>query len=380
MRQSSSIVEKGKGESVRTVDCDVHPHLPNGITDLLPYMPSAMRQRLAVGTGASWGREVYASQFSIPHNNLYINPVGVMRRDASPEGGAAPASDPALVRRQLLEECGVDRAVLVGGNVFGLGAMPDADIAAALAAAYNDWLSERWLEFDPRFRGAIAVAPQDPVQAVAEIARSGNRPGMVGVYLPLINTLMGDRHYYPIYQAAAERGLPILIHPNSVDGIYARAPTLAGGVFTYYTEWHAALTEVFHANVISIICHGVFERWPSLRVLLNEGGFAWAPDVIWRLDKDWQALRDEVPWLRRRPSEYLFDHVRFTTQPMPEPERPEHLASLCEVIHAERTLCFSSDYPHWDFDNPLRSLQALPAHVRDRVRSTNAEELFGDRL
>lgn len=365
---------------MRTVDCDVHPHLPAGITDLLPYMTPSMRNRLSVGAGAGWGREVYASHFSIPHNDLYVNPVGVMRRDAAPDSGAAPASDPALVRKQLLEEGGVDRAILVGGNMFGLGAMPDAAIAAALSAAYNDWLSEHWLAFDPRFRGALAVAPQDPDQAAVEIARCGGRPGIVGVYLPLMNILMGDRHYYPIYQAAAERSLPILIHPNSVDGIYARGPNLAGGTFTYYTEWHTALSEVFHANVISIICHGVFERWPSLRLMLNEGGFAWAPDVIWRLDKDWRALRDEVPWLRRPPSDYLFDHVRFTTQPMPEPERPEHLATLCEIIHAERTLCFSSDYPHWDFDNPHRALQALPSHVRDRVRSANAEEFFGDRL
>ena len=365
---------------MRTVDCDVHPHLPHGIVDLLPYVPSSIRRRLSVGASAGWGREVYATRFSIPHNDLYINPVGVMRRDASPGDGAAPASDPALVRTQLLEEGAVDRAVLVGGNVFGLGALPDAEIAAALASAYNDWLSERWLAFDARFRGALAIAPQDPERAALEIARCGDRPGMVGVYLPLLNVLMGDRHYSPVYRAAAERALPVLIHPNSVDGIYARGPSLAGGTFTYYTEWHTALSEVFHANVISLICHGVFERWPSLRVLLNEGGFAWAPDVIWRLDKDWQALRDEVPWLRRRPSEYLFDHVRFTTQPMPEPERPEHLATLCEIIRAERTLCFSSDYPHWDFDNPLRALGSLPPHLLERVRYGNAEELFGERL
>ena len=37
-----------------------------------------------------------------------------------------------------------------------------------------------------------------------------------------MNTLMGDRHYYPIYAAAERHGLPIALHPNSVDGIYAK--------------------------------------------------------------------------------------------------------------------------------------------------------------
>lgn len=149
------------GVHVITVDCDVHPHLRNGLADLLSYVSSPVRRRLELGLSLGWGRRIYASQFSIPNNVLYVNPVGVMRRDSSPPEGGVPGSDPALVRSQLLDEYGVDRAVLVGGDVFGLGAMPDADIAAALAAAYNDWLNEHWLSLDDRFRGTIVVAPQD---------------------------------------------------------------------------------------------------------------------------------------------------------------------------------------------------------------------------
>jgi predicted TIM-barrel fold metal-dependent hydrolase len=372
---------RGAGSTgVLTVDCDVHPHFEQGLKDLLPYLPSSWRRRLGVGLESSWSGDVYASRFSLPKNVLYINPVGALRRDSYPPDGSIPGSDPAHVRRQLLDEAGVDRAVLLGGDVFGLGALPDPDLAAAVASAYNDWLTERWLEFDDRFRGALVVAPQDPALAAREIDRVAGRPGMVEVMLPLTNLLMGDRHYYPIYEAAERHGLPIGCHVNSVDGVFVKGPQLAGGVFTYYTEWHAALTEVYHANVISLVCQGVFERFPGLKVVIAEGGFAWLPDVLWRLDRNYQALRDEVPWLKRLPSQYVFDHLRFTTQPMPEPARPEHLATLCEVIEAGRTLLFSSDYPHWDFDNPAVALNRLPEAIRDRVRGRNAAELFGDRL
>jgi predicted TIM-barrel fold metal-dependent hydrolase len=132
--------------------------------------------------------------------------------------------------------------------------------------------------------------------------------------------------------------------------------------------------------VISLVCQGVFERFPSLMVVITEGGFAWLPDVMWRLDKDWRSVRDEVPWVKRLPSEYIFDHVRFTTQPFPEPDDPEHLRALCEIVHADRTLVFSSDYPHWDFDSPLRALNALPDEWRERIRGGTARELYGDRL
>src|SRR5262245_59294937 len=126
--------------AVATVDCDVHPHFRKGLDDLAPYLPDSWRRRLSVGHSEGWAKDVYASHFSIPKNVLYVNTVGVMRRDAVPEDGSTPASDPDVVRRQLLDEFGIDRAVLIGGNMLGLGGLPDADLAAALASAYNDWM------------------------------------------------------------------------------------------------------------------------------------------------------------------------------------------------------------------------------------------------
>ena len=197
--------------------------------------------------------------------------------------------------------------------------------------------------------------------------------------LPLTNILMGDRHYFPIYEAARELGLPIGVHPNSVDGIFAKGPPLAGGVFSYYIEWHTALTQVFYSSVISLVCQGVFERFPGMKVVIAEGGFVWLVDLMWRLDKNWQALRDEVPWLTRPPSEEIVEHIRFTTQPFAEPS-PEHLRSVAEIIRADRTLLFSSDYPHWDFDNPQRSLAGLPEETQRRILAESAVELYGERL
>jgi predicted TIM-barrel fold metal-dependent hydrolase len=281
---------------------------------------------------------------------------------------------------QLLDGAGVDRAVLIGGNVFGLGAMPDPDMAAAIARAYNEWLAAEWLAYDPRFRGALVVAPQDPAQAALEIDRMADAPGVVGVLLPLMGILMGNRHYYPIYEAAHRHGLPLVLHPNSVDGIFQQATTMAGGVPTYYVEWHAGLSQIFQANISSFICHGVTEKYPGVKVVVAEGGVAWLPDVMWRLDKNWEALRDEVPWLTRPPSEYILEHVRFTTQPFLEPKKREHLLAILDIIDGGRTLLFSSDYPHWDFDDPTRALQSVPEEMRARIRGQNAVEVYGERL
>lgn len=362
------------------VDCDVHPIMKGGLGDLRPFLTTAAQHRLGIdgrrGLTTSGQREAV----SIPRNLLYVNPAGVLRGDAHGPDGSAPGADPRFTAENHLDAHGVSRAVLIGGEVLGLGAMPDPDLAATIASAYNDWLAASWLAADDRYRGTIVVGAQDPVQAAREIRRSGADERFVAVLLPLTNLLMGQRHHYPIYEAAAELGLPIVVHPNSGEGIFRTSPSMAGAAPTYYVEWHTGLSQVFQANLISLVCHGVFERFPALKVVVTEGGIGWIPDVLWRLDKNVKGLRDEVPWIRRLPSEYVFDHVRFTSQPLPEPKRRAHLHMLCEVVQADRTLMFSSDYPHWDFDSPRHALTSLPAEIRQRVRVDNAVETFGARL
>jgi uncharacterized protein len=53
---------------------------------------------------------------------------------------------------------------------------------------------------------------------------------------------------------------------------------------------------------------------------------------------------------------------------------------LCGIAHADRTLMFSSDCPHWDIDNPRHALTALPPAIRQRVKVDNAVETYGSRL
>jgi predicted TIM-barrel fold metal-dependent hydrolase len=376
----STAAEGADQSRYKLVDCDVHPIMKGGMGELKPYLSRASQHRLGLdgrrGLTTSGQREAV----SIPRNMLYVNPAGVLRGDAYAPDGSAPGADPAYTAQHLLDPHGISRAILIGGEVLGLGAMPDPDAAAVIASAYNDWLASTWLAADERYRGTLVVGAQDPVLAAREIRRSGEDERFVAVLLPLTNILMGQRHYYPIYEAAAELGLPITVHPNSGEGIFRTSPSMAGAAPTYYVEWHTGLSQVFQANVISLICHGVFERFPALKVVITEGGLGWIPDVMWRLDKNVKGLRDEVPWVRRLPSEYLVDHVRFTSQPLPEPRLRQHLHMLCDIVSANRTLMFSTDYPHWDFDNPKHALTALPAGIRQRVAVDNAVETYGRRL
>ncbi len=359
------------------IDSDVHPNFVNGIRDLMPYMTETWRTRLGI-SGDDWAKGMAAAQFTLPLDYLYINPAGAYREDAA-QPGVPPATDPVFTAKQLLDPHRIYRAVLLSGQCLGIGSMPDGMVAATIASAYNEWMTERWLQEDKRFRGALVVAPQDPEAAVKEIDRVAGRDGVVAVFLPLGQILLGEKHYWPIYEACERHGLPLVTHPSGTENVFAKAPQMAGTP-TFYLEWHTALGQIHQSNTLSMLCHGVFEKFPGLMHVIAEGGFMWALEVMWKLDRDWKGLRNEVPWLTRPPSEYLLDHVRFTTQPFIEPHNPRHLAPLMEMLHADRVLMYSSDYPHWDFDNPDRALAQLSPELRRRIQVETPREVYGDRL
>lgn len=353
------------------IDCDVHPLVAGGIGRLFPYMTAGWRARFD-------DRDVVAQSPFPPIR--YSHPRGFLRRDAMTSDGGAPGSDPLYLVQQHLDPARIDSAILLSLQAGALAAWTNSAEAGVLASAFNRFFVDEWLPVDPRLNLCIVVSPHDPAAAAEEISRCATTGQVVGVFLPLIDRLMGHRWYHPIYAAAAEHQLPVIVHGSGAETIYTGAPAVAGGLPATYIERYVDMPQIAQANLVSLIFEGTFERYPLLRVAFVEWGFSWLPSVLWRMDKAWKGLRVEVPWVKRRPSEYVIDHVRFTTEPIDEPDDPEAFAQVCKMARAERTLLFSTDYPHWDNDSVSYVLGKLPVALRGRVAHDNARELFGPRL
>ena len=344
------------GTEARTVDTDVHQAIP----DLRPFLPRQWRDR--------W------SETGLATSTGYSNPRGVQRRDARPPNGGPPASDPLFVISDHLDRYAIEYAVLTGPFVLPLGT--DPDYLNAIASAVNDSTSEDWLGVSDRFRGSILVNADDPPAAAREIRRLGGRPQFVQVLMASTTRQpCGQRTYRPLYEAAVEHGLPVALHPGAEGAGQAAAPTPVGWP-SRYLEWHNILPLTAMAQVNSLVCEGVFETFPTLRVVIVEGGLSWLPQLMWRMDKNYKALRDTAPWLTRLPSDYVKEHIRLTTQPIEEPDRPEFLTQTLTMIEAGRTVMFSSDYPHWDNDNPRLVFRRLDRALRDRIMGQTAAELY----
>jgi len=339
--------------TIPIIDCDVHPY-PDAQRPIEPFIPSAFREAVRLSMDVAPG-------------SGHANPFGVNRRDAN-------CVDPKQVATDHLDRYGIVYAVLLPGGM-NIGLTRNIDVGCALASAWNDWLAESWLRADVRYLGSICVNLNDPFKAAAEIRRAGTNPKMVQVLVSGESEhLYGHRCYYPAYEAMAELGLPLAIHPGREGAL--GSPTPIGRPSGYF-EWHCTLPLTFQAHLISMITEGVFEKFPKLKLLLTEGGVAWLAHTIWRMDKNFKALRSTTPWLKRLPSEYVFDHVRLTTQPLEEPADPDHMLQIFDMIRADRTLCFATDYPHWDFDDPTRVFpKKMPDELRRRIFFDNAADLY----
>jgi hypothetical protein len=303
------------------------------------------------------------------------------RWDAVPPEGGAPGSNPDFAREQLLDKYDLSGAILndIGGfRMAGAGGQP-SDLAIAYCRAMNDYRRDCWLTADPRWHASITLPYELPQAAADEIVYCKEGMGEYGsrwkqVLLAPDNLKpAGHPSYWPIYEVCEHYDIPISFHVLASNRITPSGPA------NYYFEEHCDFAGFNFPLVSSLIFEGVFERFPRLKVAMLELAWTWAVPLAWRMDHAYRMLRSEVPHLTRLPSEYLKDHFWYTTQPMEEPEEPRWFDDVLDIFEAsgmKDKLMYSSDYPHWDFDEPTAFPKSLDEDQLRRILGENARDLY----
>ena len=350
------------------VDCDVHPSVAD-ISQLRSYMSKRAARRVFGKQLAVYARDPNR----IPH------PSSGLRLDALPPRGGVPGSDPAYCAEQLLDPYGISAAVLTSIQSGIVASWGDEEAGAEYVSAVNRYMIEEWVGYDSRYRLALNVSPYHVPAAVAEIERYAEEPGVCGVFIPHVGIGMGRSSLFPIFEAAEAHGLPVVVHPTGAEGNLTQAPRLAGGLPDTYPERHSLLLQPGQAILASMVFGGVFERFPKLMLVLSEYGFTWIGSMLHKMDSAWRQGGDgELSGLSKAPSQTVRTNVRFTSQPLDEPETLSELWEMLDLVGADGMLMFSSDYPHWDNDDPAVILQSrLPEHLRRRIGYQTAVECFG---
>jgi len=342
------------------IDCDIHTAAANSST-LAKYMSERWRRHHEIFGGRGHSGANY------PRANK-----NAARTDSWPPNGQPPGSDLAFLQHQLLDTWNLEYGVTT--PLLGAGGQLNLEYGAALGTAINEWQIAEWVDLEPRLRGSILVSNEDGDLTAAEIDRVGHRPEFVQVLISIRTAEpLGRRKYWKMFEAACQHDLPIGIHFGGSGGF----PITGVGFPSFYIEDHAGMSTAFQSQITSMIFEGVFERFPTLKIVLIEGGFAWLPSLMWRLDNTWKKLHDEVPHVKRLPSEYIREHFWITTQPMEEPPKPAQFLQLLEHLDMNDRLMFATDYPHWDFDAPDQAIPArLGAELERNIMADNAKALY----
>jgi predicted TIM-barrel fold metal-dependent hydrolase len=255
----------------------------------------------------------------------------------------------------FMAEVGIESTVLYPTGALGYGRMVDLDWSIAVCRAYNDWLSEVYVQRDAtRFHGMALVPLQEPDEAVKELRRAVNDLGLSGAFLPSngLPLALGSKPYWPLYAEAEKLGCSLAVHGGNHSGY-------GMDHFNVYAPVHS-LGHPFGQLVsfASIVFNGIFDKFPGVRVAFLEGGVAWLLLALERFDRSYSThipydLRGQLIRLRRGQTveEYVLEHIQSGQIFIGCEGEESDMPYLVERVGVE-PFFFSSDYPH-EVDVPM---------------------------
>lgn len=343
------------------VDCDVHV-APAAYSELLPYLSDYWRQYIS---------EAAIRLTGVGHAYPPGAPVAATHA-AREKGWATPPSTYDQLAERYLNLAQPAHAVLT--CISGFDNHRNPYFSAAVASAINDWVRETFLDRDDRLRASLVVSTVSPEDATLEIERAGGHPGFVQVLLPVRSDLpWAHKNNHAMFAAARQHSLHVALHAWGRAG---RSVT-PSGFTTTYLEDYLANQPIAQAQMLAFVSEGVFERFPDLRVMVTECGFAWLPTLLWRFDKDWKGVWREVPWVKNLPSEYVGRHFCLTTAPAHLPPDQRGREQLLQMLGGSSMLTYASDFPHDHGDSIAPLLEHLSAEDRGRIVHDTAADLYG---
>jgi uncharacterized protein len=341
------------------VDADLWTR-PVSLATLAPYLTEDWRKYLRLSADGSFTAPQVP--FRELHRGMYWA-----------AGEALDGADGPGTLAAELDRLDVSSAVLNSGGAAAVTALSSPLVAAEIARAANEWLRSEWLDADPRFFGSILVTPDDATAAAREIHRLAEVPQMVQVLFMYPPRLLGDRRLHPLYGAAAEHGLPVCLSAGGAHAGKRRSLTPVGFPTSSF-EHELQLASFVQPHLASIVCEGVFERFPELRLVLSGFGAAWLPGFLWQFDEQYRRRRLQAPaGVRRAPSDYIRDRVSVTTDIESVPADSASL-ELLDAVGAARILLFGSGYIRSGNRIPT---DVLPEEWRAPVLAANASSLYG---
>lgn len=247
----------------------------------------------------------------------------------------------------FLDDVGIEWTVLYPTTGLAYGKIVSLDYAVAASRAYNDWLYDTYVKFNPRFKGMAIVPMQDPEEAAKELRRAVTELGMLGAMMPSngLAQPLGSKVYWPVYEEADRLGCCLAVHGGVHDRFGMDHMNMYVPVHALGHPWGLTI------NCANIVYNGIFDRFPRVRIAFLEGGVAWLLLLLERLHASHETHFQYIPpdqfGVREDedPSEYIIKRIqedRFFLGV----ETEELTMPFAIKVVGNRPFLYSSDFPH----------------------------------
>jgi predicted TIM-barrel fold metal-dependent hydrolase len=279
---------------------------------------------------------------------------------------AARRMDDVKLRLRHMTELGIDIQVL--HNSIWIESLTDRpDVEYALVRSWNRWLADIWTQGEGRLRWTCLVPVMSPAEVPAELAFAKEN-GAVGVCIrPFEGGLsMVDEGFHPLYQAAQDLDLPIIIHIANADPQLVRSLTPR-----YLSGVAGAGIAKFHFPTV-LACYQLFwsglpKIFPELRWGFIEAAAQWVP---WMLN-----LVDEMGFAEPGSNPFVANNVYVSTQ------TNDDIAYIVKCVGND-TLVLGTDYGHMDPSGEIDAITKFKGmgfgdDVVSSTLTTNPARLYG---
>jgi predicted TIM-barrel fold metal-dependent hydrolase len=292
-------------------------------------------------------------------------------------------------RMELLDEIGIWAQIVFPG-VVGLGGQNLGELVTDIALRdlcleiFNDANAETQAASGNRLLPMAILPAWDIDGCVREVERAKSL-GLRGVNLTsdpqdLGSPDLASRAWDPVWDVCAGLEMPVHFHIGA-------SLTTMNFFGNYPWESHdddtklaigGALLFIGNARVVvNLICSGMFDRYPALKMVSVESGMGWVPFILEALDYE---MDENAPAAKARmkllPSEYFKQNIYATTW-----FEHRNLASLIDAV-GEDNIMFETDFPHPTclYPAPLKTaeenLRDLSTEVQRKILGENAAQLY----
>ena len=304
------------------------------------------------------------------------------------EHAHAAAYDP-VARVELMDDVGVWAQIIYPG-VVGLGGqnlaslVDDVELRTWCLETFNDANAELQAGSGNRLL-PMALLPAWDIGLCVREAHRAKHLGLRGVNLTADPQDVGapdlaSRAWDPLWEACSSLALPVHFHIGA-------SLTTMNYFGTYPWDSHdddtklaigGALLFIGNARVVvNIICTGMLDRFPELKIVSVESGCGWIPFILEALDYE---MTENAPHakaaLELLPSEYFKRQIYATTWF----ERTDLAAVVAAV--GEDSIMWETDYPHPTclYPDPLKTadenMRELTPTVQRKILGETAAKLY----